>query len=113
MQSYIITIFSIAILHAILPTHWLPFVLLGRGQKWDLKQTTMVALLVSLGHVAVTTILGFIAAWVGVEVFHSFEGFAEGFGGVVLILFGFAYIFNFKDCISTRHNRSSITCYRD
>ena len=30
--------FVTAFLHAALPTHWLPFVLVGRGQRWTLPQ---------------------------------------------------------------------------
>ena len=31
--------FATAFLHAALPTHWLPFVLVGRAQRWTLPKT--------------------------------------------------------------------------
>ena len=31
--------FVAAFLHAVLPTHWLPFVLVGRAQGWTLAKT--------------------------------------------------------------------------
>ena len=33
------TAFAAAFIHAVLPTHWLPFVLVGRGQGWSSART--------------------------------------------------------------------------
>jgi hypothetical protein len=53
--------FAVAFLHAALPTHWLPFVLVGRAQKWSTGRTLGVTLLAGLGHVGLTILLGL--AW--------------------------------------------------
>lgn len=50
--------FVVAFLHAALPTHWLPFVLVGRAQKWSTGRTLGVTLLAGLGHVSLTIVLG-------------------------------------------------------
>jgi len=50
--------FVVAFLHAALPTHWLPFVLVGRAQKWTTGRTLGVTLLAGLGHVGLTIVLG-------------------------------------------------------
>jgi len=50
--------FAVAFLHAALPTHWLPFVLVGRAQKWTTGRTLGVTLLAGLGHVGLTILLG-------------------------------------------------------
>ncbi|KQY29624.1 hypothetical protein ASD21_04605 [Caulobacter sp. Root1455] len=50
--------FAVAFLHAALPTHWLPFVLVGRAQKWTTVRTLGVTLLAGLGHVGLTILLG-------------------------------------------------------
>ena len=39
--------FSVAALHAALPTHWLPFVVIGRARGWSRRRT--------LGAVALAT----------------------------------------------------------
>ncbi|MBN1586833.1 MAG: permease [Candidatus Omnitrophica bacterium] len=91
MLSYSIAVASIGLVHALLPTHWLPFVLMGRGQQWSLRQTVGVALLASIGHVAVTTAIGFLAAWVGIGLFHHFHEWSEMAYGLLLLLFGITY----------------------
>ena len=49
---------AIAFLHAALPTHWLPFVLVGRARGWSRRRTLFVAAFAGLGHVACTVALG-------------------------------------------------------
>lgn len=40
--SIVATGFVVAFAHAAIPTHWLPFVLAGRGQRWGKAKTLMV-----------------------------------------------------------------------
>lgn len=57
--------FFVAFMHAILPTHWLPFVLVGREQGWTARKTLGVAALASVGHVAFTVLIGAVVVAVG------------------------------------------------
>lgn len=50
--------FVVAFLHAALPTHWLPFVLVGRARSWSLPRTIAIAAFAGLGHVLCTVLLG-------------------------------------------------------
>lgn len=36
--------FSIAFFHTMSPDHWVPFVMVGRSQKWPILKTELVAL---------------------------------------------------------------------
>lgn len=65
--------FVVAFLHAALPTHWLPFVLVARARGWSRARTLAVAAFAGLGHVACTVLLGagvlaagmVVAPWLG------------------------------------------------
>lgn len=50
--------FAVAFAHAALPTHWLPFVLVGRAQGWRAAKVLSVAGLAGAGHVLFTAVLG-------------------------------------------------------
>jgi hypothetical protein len=50
--------FSVAALHAAIPTHWLPFVLIGRARGWSRRRTLAAVALAGGGHVLATTALG-------------------------------------------------------
>ena len=50
--------FVAALLHAALPTHWLPFVVVGRAQGWRTGTTLLVAAAAALAHIASTALVG-------------------------------------------------------
>jgi cadmium resistance protein CadD (predicted permease) len=50
--------FAVAFFHAALPTHWLPFVLVGRAQGWRTGKVLTVTGLAGSGHVLFTAALG-------------------------------------------------------
>jgi nickel/cobalt transporter (NicO) family protein len=71
-RTYLVSIattgFAVALLHAAIPTHWLPFVLAARGQGWSQAKTLGVTALAALGHTAFTTLLGVLVVLFGYEV---------------------------------------------
>lgn len=87
LATLAVTGFSVAFFHAALPTHWLPFVLVARARGWRERKTMGVAVIAGLGHVAITSVLGLIVAWLG---FALDEHFGEVFrwiaGGVLLVV---------------------------
>lgn len=57
--------FTVAFLHAAIPTHWLPFVLTARARGWSRAKTLAVTALAGAGHVLVTSFIGLAIAWFG------------------------------------------------
>ena len=57
--------FLASLLHAVLPTHWLPFVAVGRAQGWSRAITLTVVVLAGLAHIASTAIVGSILTLAG------------------------------------------------
>ena len=76
LYSLLATAFAAAFLHAVLPTHWLPFVLVGRGQGWSAGRTLGAAALSGAAHVLVTIVIGIAVVVLGME-------FDERFGGLL------------------------------
>lgn len=68
LTTLAVTGFGMAFLHAAIPTHWLPFVLVGRERGWSHQKTLAVTISAGLGHVALTSLLGLGIAWFGYEV---------------------------------------------
>ena len=50
--------FVAAFLHAVLPTHWLPFVLVGRAQGWGMGRTLGAAAAAGIAHIVSTAVVG-------------------------------------------------------
>lgn len=83
--------FTVAFFHAVIPTHWLPFVLVARARGWNRTKTLAVVIAAGLGHVALTSLLGLAIAWFGFELDerlgHAFPWIAGG----LLIAIGLYY----------------------
>lgn len=87
-----LTGFTVAFLHAAIPTHWLPFVLTARVQKWNRTKTLLVTALAGSGHVAFTAVLGFLVAWFGIALNDKIGVWFPWIAGGALILFGLYYV---------------------
>ena len=81
-----------AVIHALIPDHWLPFALLARTERWsDRRLVTLVGLTGGL-HVAVSLLLGAALAFAGSAASRAAAGRAgaslETLAGGLLVLFG-------------------------
>lgn len=86
--SIVATGLTVAFLHAALPTHWLPFVLAGRRQRWSHNKTLAIAALAGTGHVVFTIALGIAIAWFGITLDRLTGGVFPYVASAILIAFG-------------------------
>jgi hypothetical protein len=88
-----LTGFGIAFFHAAIPTHWLPFVITARAQRWDRNKTICVTALAGTGHVLFTALLGLLIAWFGIALHDRIGGWFSWIAGGVLLIFGLFYVY--------------------
>lgn len=87
LTTLAVTGFTVAFLHAAIPTHWLPFVLVARARGWTRGKTLSVAMAAGLGHVLLTSLLGLAIAWLGLQLDeHLGEMFPRIAGGLLLAI---------------------------
>lgn len=79
-----------------IPTHWLPFVLASRSQKWTWSKTLSILLIAGLGHVIMTTFLGAILFVVGLGVYHRIENYFLTIAASAVALYGAYLIYLYK-----------------
>ena len=82
-----------AFFHAAIPTHWLPFVLTSRVQKWNAAKTIAVTALAGTGHVIVTAALGLAITLFGAAISDKIGAWFPRIAGGALFLFGLYYLF--------------------
>lgn len=87
-----ITGFTIAFLHAAIPTHWLPFVVAARAQHWNSAKTLVVTGIAGSGHVLFTTALGVVVAWGGIAINAKWSRIFPLIAGGALIAIGLFYL---------------------
>jgi nickel/cobalt exporter len=93
LTTIAITGFGIAFFHAAIPTHWLPFVLTSRVQRWSRARTIAITAVAGTGHVVFTALLGLFITWFGMTINDSISNWFPRVAGAVLLLFGSYYVF--------------------
>lgn len=93
LNTIAITGFGVAFFHAAIPTHWLPFVLAARAQRWSHARTLGVTALAGSGHVLVTALLGLLIAWFGIAVSERIGLWFPRIAGAALLLLGAFYLY--------------------
>jgi len=84
--------FAIGFLHAVIPTHWLPFVVASRAQHWTKPKTLAVTGLAGAGHVLFTTALGVLVVWGGMAINRRIGNAFPYLAGGALIALGILYL---------------------
>jgi hypothetical protein len=93
LTTIALTGFGIAFFHAAIPTHWLPFVITARAQRWDRNKTICVTALAGTGHVLFTALLGLLIAWFGIALHDKIGAWFHWIAGGALLLFGLFYVY--------------------
>jgi len=107
--------FIAAALHAALPTHWLPFVLVGRAQGWTLQRVALAVVLAATAHIIVTAGFGALVAVAGVALDRWLHGVLPHLSAALLFLFGAFYLARYwhrttvPDCKGCEHDEPKVS----
>ena len=91
-SSLFIGLVGVAAIHALLPTHWLSFVLVARAQKWSRARMLEVVLISGFGHVVSTALVGLAAAALGKGVQKYVDRLDTPLPAFILAAFGLYYL---------------------
>jgi nickel/cobalt exporter len=100
----VMTGFAVAFFHALLPTHWLPFVLAAKGQGWSHRRALAVVALASLGHAVVTSLIGIVVVFVGFAAQQTLGHVFPLLAGSMLVLLGLYYLYRQKRGLQGHHH---------
>ncbi len=83
----------VAVLHSILPDHWVPLAVVARTQRWSVLHVARVSALASAGHVVTSVILAGAIAVAGLAFQQQIETQQGHIVGGVLALTGLGFLF--------------------
>jgi hypothetical protein len=84
--------FILSVVHASIPNHWIPLVLISRAERWSKIETLSLTFIVSSLHVLSTVLIGIAIGMIGYRVSTAY-GFVMGLvAPLVLILLGLFYL---------------------
>lgn len=91
MFSLVAGTFILALVHALIPNHWLPLVAVARAENWKVRDVTTITFISATAHVLGTVALGLVLGVIGKELAEKY-GHAINLGAsVLLIIFGLIY----------------------
>jgi len=90
--TLVVTGFTVAFLHAAIPTHWLPFVVAARAQHWKKPKTLAITGVAGAGHVLFTIALGILVVWGGMAINSRIGKAFPLIAGGALIALGLFYL---------------------
>jgi len=83
---------GVGIAHSMLPDHWAPLAVIARANRWSLARTAKTSFLASLGHVAISLVLGVLLAGVGLALRAKILAYEGQIIGGVLVLTGIGFL---------------------
>ncbi len=93
ISALLLATLSISALHALIPSHWLTFALVGRAQQWSIGRTLRLAAMAGTGHLVMTVLLGLAVATFGKALARAIPPQVEHLAtSLVLILLGLYFL---------------------
>jgi len=85
------TAVAVALLHTLIPDHWLPFVLIGRARGWSVLYTARISIFSSLIHVVFSVAIGLLTLVISRTAAIVIGESLELASASLLVLFGIVY----------------------
>ena len=82
----------LSIVHAMIPSHWLPLVAISKAEKWNEKETLKVTAITGFSHTLSTVIIGVIVGLIGYKLSESYHYITHYAAPIVLIVLGLIYL---------------------
>ncbi|MCB0545346.1 MAG: hypothetical protein KDC70_17595 [Saprospiraceae bacterium] len=83
----------LSLFHALIPSHWLPVLAIGRQENWPASRILWVTFLAGLAHVLSTVLLGSLLAFTGGVLAQRLEIFTAWISPALLSSLGIFYIY--------------------
>lgn len=83
---------SVAVIHSILPDHWVPLAVVGRTQGWTMARVGRISALAATGHVVASLLLAGVVALVGLRFQEQIDRQQGHIVGAVLMLSGVGFL---------------------
>ncbi|MEQ8360171.1 MAG: hypothetical protein RH860_11835 [Cytophagales bacterium] len=91
MLQLVIGSFALSVVHALIPNHWVPMVLIGKAEKWSSKEILGVTALTGFAHVLSTISLGVLIGIIGFNISNLHQNISDIIAPLILIFMGLVY----------------------
>lgn len=82
----------LSIVHAVMPDHWIPLVMISRTEKWSRTETSWITALIAIPHIISTISIGIIIGIIGYRVSSTSEVILRVAVPLILVVLGLVYV---------------------
>ncbi|HMI79498.1 MAG TPA: hypothetical protein VK484_11945 [Ferruginibacter sp.] len=93
MYSIITGSLLLSLLHAVIPSHWLPVLAIGKKDNWSLQEITKVTFISGLAHALSTIAIGIVLGLLSLQLAGKIEYFTHFIAPAFLIIMGIFFIY--------------------
>lgn len=93
MSALLIGSLLLSIFHALIPSHWLPVLAIGRQEGWSSRQTLWITFVTGLAHVLSTVLVGLLLAALGGVLAQEMDAFTHWIAPALLAILGTFYLY--------------------
>jgi len=83
----------ISLLHAIIPSHWLPVLVIGRQEQWTLREVTQVTFFSAFAHAFSTVAIGLALGMIGHKFSRHIDQITHYIAPITLIAIGLFFLY--------------------
>lgn len=92
VSQLIIGTITISVLHALIPSHWLPILAFEKKYNWTKEQTFRIAVISALAHALSTVLLGIGIGLLSLKISTHFEEITKIISSLLLVVLGLVFI---------------------
>lgn len=92
MIHFIIGTILVSILHALIPSHWIPLLSISKTYHWTKKETLTMSFYLACAHVLSTLLVGLLFGFIGIGLNQWFHNVIHWLSPLIIILFGFYFL---------------------
>lgn len=81
----------LSLIHASIPNHWIPVVVIGKTEKWSKKELIGVTAIASFAHTLSTILLGIVIGLIGYKLSDTYHIITDVVAPLVLVFMGLIY----------------------
>ena len=89
-------------IHAAIPNHWIPFVVIGKAESWSRMETLRLTAVAGGAHISSTILVGIVVGLIGYKLSSTYEFMIRIAAPLILIFLGFGYVL--MDLIGHHHD---------
>lgn len=84
--------FILSVIHALMPDHWIPLVMISRTEKWSRIETLWITAFIAIPHIISTILIGIIIGIIGYKLSSTHEFVMRVAAPLILITIGLIYV---------------------